>query len=114
MGGLIVGILLGMFASYQYAFGERELRKTQESINKNILQDLEFYRELSEQYHQQLFGESEECGGSFVLEKETEFPTELPEYWVRCTKCGKQHYYANQGWETDTCKELMWKQKPES
>lgn len=50
MGSLIVGIFVGMLVSYNYANGERELRKTQQNINKSIMKDLDFYKKLSDQY----------------------------------------------------------------
>lgn len=54
MGTLIIGILVGILLSFQYAFGERELREAQEHINENIKKDLVFYKELSEKYEEEL------------------------------------------------------------
>lgn len=53
MGELIVGILIGMFVSFQYAYGERELRKTQQAINNSIRKDLDFYKKLSDKYEKE-------------------------------------------------------------
>jgi uncharacterized membrane protein YgaE (UPF0421/DUF939 family) len=54
MGSLIVGIFVGILVSFQYANGERELRKTQQNINKSIMKDLNFYKKLSDQYEEEL------------------------------------------------------------
>jgi uncharacterized membrane-anchored protein YhcB (DUF1043 family) len=54
MGSLIVGIFIGILVSYTYANGERELRKTQQNINKSIMEDLKFYKKLSDQYEEEL------------------------------------------------------------
>ncbi len=54
MGDFIVGILIGVFVMYNYAFGAYTLGKQQKQINKNIRKDLDFYKNLSDKYEEQI------------------------------------------------------------
>jgi hypothetical protein len=54
MGSLIVGIIIGVFFTSQYALHQRERVRYQKRVNKSLLHDVEFYRKLSEQYEEEL------------------------------------------------------------
>lgn len=53
MDGLIAGFLVGALLFSQWAWLERESRKRQEEINKNMRQDLEFWQDLANKYEKE-------------------------------------------------------------